>query len=215
MRRKNWTTKEVEILRQDYPDTSTKVLAERFSATVDAVYRKAWALGLKKSAKYLASPAACRLRRGDNVGKAFRFRPGHKPHNTGKKGWQAGGNARKTQFRPGHRGGKAAALYRPIGAERITKDGYLQRKMNDDMPLQRRWKMVHNLIWEEANGPIPKSHIVVFLNGNKQDLRLDNLELISRKENMRRNTIHRYPPELKSTIRLAGKLRRAIDEKQD
>lgn len=36
---------------------------------------------------------------------------------------------------------------------------------------------------------------------------------------MRRNTIHRYPPELKETIRQLGKLKKAIsevsNEKQD
>ncbi|MCP5428569.1 MAG: HNH endonuclease [Chromatiaceae bacterium] len=53
----------------------------------------------------------------------------------------------------------------------------------------------------------------MFRNGDKRDIRLANLELISRSENMRRNQIHRYPPELKQVMQLAGKLRRAIDEK--
>jgi hypothetical protein len=58
----------------------------------------------------------------------------------------------------------------------------------------------------------------VFKNGNKQDVRIENLEMISRQELMRRNTIHRYPPALKEVIRLAGKLKRTIEdahEKQD
>lgn len=213
MTQRIWTATDIEILRKEYQDTPTKTLAERLGVSAAAVYSKAYGLGLKKSKAYLDSPAACRL--DGFVGSSCRFKKGHKPHNAGKKGWQAGGNARKTQFQPGHRGGKAAALYKPIGSERITMDGYLQRKVNDGMPLQQRWKMVHNLIWEEAMGSIPKGHIVVFRNGNKQDLCVENLELISRAENMRRNTIHRYPPELKSTIRLAGKLRRAIDEEQN
>ncbi|MNR41009.1 hypothetical protein D3C85_1593470 [compost metagenome] len=79
-------------------------------------------------------------------------------------------------------------------------------------------KSVHSLIWEEANGEIPTGHIVVFRDRNSQHLVLENLELVSRAENMRRNTIHRYPPELKDTIRLLGKLKKKIEaahEKQD
>jgi len=52
----------------------------------------------------------------------------------------------------------------------------------------------------------------VFRDRNPQHIELDNLELVTRAENMRRNTIHRYPPELKSTIRQLSKLKRAISE---
>lgn len=41
---------------------------------------------------------------------------------------------------------------------------------------------------------------------------IDNLELITRAERMRRNSIHRYPPELKSAIRVISKLKRTIQE---
>lgn len=38
-----------------------------------------------------------------------------------------------------------------------------------------------------------------------------NLELISREENMRRNTIHHYPEELKEVIRTFSKLNKKIN----
>ena len=145
--------------------------------------------------------------------KDTRFKPGHRPHNKGVKGWQAGGRSAETRFKPGNRTGKAARLYQPIGTERITKEGYLQRKVNDDMPLQRRWKMVHHIIWEESYGPIPKGHVVVFKNGDRQDVRIENLELISRVENMKRNTIHRLPPELAEVCRIKGVLTRKINQR--
>lgn len=84
--------------------------------------------------------------------------------------------------------------------------------MRDDGPSHRRWKSVHSLIWEEAHGEIPPGHLVVFRDRNTKNIAIDNLELVSRAENMRRNTIHRYPPELKSTIRQLSKLKRAISE---
>ena len=53
---------------------------------------------------------------------------------------------------------------------------------------------------------------VCFKDGNKTHIALNNLELLTRAERMRRNTIHRYPEELKSAIRAIGKLKRTIRE---
>jgi len=38
----------------------------------------------------------------------------------------------------------------------------------------------------------------------------DKLELVTRAENMRRNSVHNYPPEIVSVCRLIGKARQAI-----
>lgn len=68
-------------------------------------------------------------------------------------------------------------------------------------------------MWEEVHGPIPDGHIVVFRAGaDRENIVIENLELITRGECMKRNTIHNYPPEVKSVIRLVGKLKRTIAE---
>ncbi len=64
------------------------------------------------------------------MGKDTRFKPGNLPHNCGKP-FHAGGRSVETQYQPGNRSGAAIALYRQIGAERVTRDGYLQRKVTD------------------------------------------------------------------------------------
>lgn len=168
-------------------------------------------LGVKKSAAYLASPEACRLRRGDNVGAAYRFTPGHVPANKGlrRPGWFRG-RMKETQFRKGERRGAAVELWKPIGTERISKDGYLERKVNDDLPRQRRWRAVHLLLWESTHGPVPKGHAIAFKNGDRTDIRLDNLECISRRELMSRNTVHNLPKPLAGAVQLLGALNRQI-----
>lgn len=107
----------------------------------------------------------------------------------------------------------------PVGTERVTRDGIRQRKTHDDGPPHRRWKSVHMILWEELRSPVPPGQLVVFRDRNTANIQIDNLELITRAENMRLNTIHRYPPELKETIRQLGRLKRAIseasNEKQD
>ena len=99
----------------------------------------------------------------------------------------------------------------PVGSTRVSADGYLQRKISDT-GYPRDWKSIHILLWEEHVGPIPTGHCVCFKDNNKQNVVIDNLELITRAERMRRNSIHRYPPELKSAIRVISKLKRTIQE---
>ena len=206
-----WGTGEDECLRALYPDTSTKEVARILRRSLFAVYGRAWYLGLKKSAAYMASPAACRLRRGDNVGAAYRFKPGHVPANKGVKGWQAGGRSAETQFKQGRR----PHTWKPIGTVLPDAYGYLRKKMTETGYPPHDWVAVHVLLWQEAHGPIPPGHCLRFKDGNKRNVRRENLELVSRGENMRRNSIHRYPQELKKTIRLASRLRRTLRRKAD
>lgn len=120
---------------------------------------------------------------------------------------------RETQFKKGVRQGVAVRLYKPIGTERISKDGYLERKVNDGLPLQARWRSVHLLVWEAAHGPVPKSHAVAFKNRDRRDIRLENLELVHRRDLMARNTVHNLPQPLAQTVQLLGALRRKINRK--
>jgi hypothetical protein len=209
-----WTPAEDALLAERYPNEPTADIARDLHRDVTTVYRRASRLGLFKTEAYMSSPASCRLRRGDEVGRDHRFKKGQTPHNKGKRrpGW-APGRMAETQFKKGHRGGKAAQLYQPIGTERPYKGGYTQRKVNDDFPLQRRWKFVHVIAWEEAHGPVPPGHCVAFKNRDKTDVRLDNLELISRAENMRRNSYHRYGKDIARVIQLRGAVQRQINKR--
>ncbi|MFW6284152.1 MAG: HNH endonuclease signature motif containing protein [Desulfosalsimonas sp.] len=102
----------------------------------------------------------------------------------------------------------------PVGSERVTKDGIRQRKVTDTGCPPRDWKSVHGLLWEKHYGPVPAGYIVVFKNGDRADIRIDNLEMISRAENMRRNTIHNLPEPLAEVCRLRGVLNRHIKKRE-
>jgi hypothetical protein len=206
-----WSKADDRLLRRLYPHQSTAAVATRLRRTVGAVYQRAQILGLAKSDAYLRSPLAGQFRPGSHVGKAHQFLPGHVPANKGlrRPGWGPG-RMKAHQFKPGVRQGVAVRLYKPIGAERVSKDGYRERKVNDDLPLQARWRAVHLLVWEAAHGPVPAGHAIVFVNGDKADIRLDNLACIPRADLMRRNSLHRLPPSLVQTIRLLGAVKRQI-----
>lgn len=212
--RKPWSQHDEDRLSLLYPDTPMPELITAFGRPYWSIYNKAYALGLRRSEAYLASEHACRLRRENNPGVGSRFKKGNASWNKGIS-FQSGGRSVETQFSPG----TMPHNHMPVGTERITCDGIRQRKTHDDGPAHRRWKSVHMILWEEVHGEVPRGNIVVFRDRNTANIEIDNLELITRAENMRRNTIHRYPPELKQTIRQLGKLKKAIseasNEKQD
>lgn len=211
MKRKPWSDKAVSILRAEYPDTPTATLAKRLKRSVGQVYQKANSMGLRKSEAYLASPAACRLRRGDNVGAAHRFKKGQTSWNAGAH-YQPGGRAAETQFKPGAK----PQTWVPVGTEVVDTEGYRKRKVRDDAPAgmaRKNWKFVHVILWEERYGPIPPGHIVVFKDRNRSNITIENLELITRVENMTRNTVHRLPKELALAVQLKGALVRQINKR--
>jgi hypothetical protein len=63
-----------------------------------------------------------------------------------------------------------------IGTEK-TQKGYLKIKVSTNV-----WREKHILVWEAANGQIPKGHVVLFADRNKSNMNLDNLLLVSRRE---------------------------------
>lgn len=112
-----------------------------------------------------------KLRSGINA----RFKKGHKSWNKGLKGLDIGG--KETRFKKGQK----PLNYRPVGSERIcSKDGYTLIKVQDEGSYPERWKLKHQVIWEEVNGPVPEDHVLLFADQDKRNISLDNLILISR-----------------------------------
>ena len=122
------------------------------------------------------------------------YKKGCIPHNKGLKAWWTGGE--ETRFKQGGR----PANWVPVGSERVNADGYVDVKIQDGM-LQKNWKGKHIIIWEEANGPIPKGHVVIFADGNRRNFDPDNLLLVSRAQLVRMNQKHliKADPELTKT----------------
>lgn len=49
----------------------------------------------------------------------------------------------------------------------------------------------HHVVWEKANGAIPEGFELDHINGKKDDNRLENLRLVSHKENLKNKARHR------------------------
>jgi hypothetical protein len=205
---KLWIPADIDQLRALYPHRPTRELAVLFGRSPRAVYEKAHQVGLRKTREFFASDAAARL--NGTGGLHTRFKPGQQLWNSGLKGWQSGGRSAETRFKPGNK----PHTWRPIGHERITDEGYLQRKLTDTGHTRRDYVNVHWLLWIEHHGPIPPGMLIVFKDRNPRNIVIDNLECISRSENMRRNTLHRLPKEVAQAIQLVGAINRKLNRHQ-
>jgi hypothetical protein len=212
--RKLWTPDELAFMRQHYPHLPSYRVAAELQRSVKSVYAQATIMNLKKSNTYLASPFSGRLKPGTNLGGKTKFSKGQHAWNKGKKmgaEWNKG-RMTQTQFKKGFE--PHNTLHDGAIVIRRERTG---RKVKLIRLAKAQWQYLSVHTWQQHHGPVPPGLIVAFKDRNSMNCTIENLELIDRAENMRRNTIHRYPEDLKKTIRTISKLKRTIQnhEKQD
>lgn len=195
-----------KILEILYPYIPAKALADYLGLTVSQVYNRTYKKGIKKDPKIKKAINTALIL---NAGKYTRFEKGSKAWNKDKKCPNLLlTNAAKTMFKPGQKphntkADNAITIRTDTGGRK-----YYYSKIKDGL-----WVLTHRLMWEQANGSIPAKHIVRFIDGNTMNLQLSNLECIPMAENANRNTIHRFPDDLKKVIRLKAKLNKHIKNK--
>jgi len=178
-------TDEMLMFLRQHEETPRSELALKFNEkfgsniSVDSIKAKCFRMGLK-------------------TGRTGLFAQGHKAWNEGLKGFMG---ANTTSFKKGN----LPLNHKPVGHERITVDGYVEIKTAEP----NVFKLKHRMIWEKVHGEIPKDHVVVFKNMDKEDCRIENLMLISRAELVRLNQSYRSlaTPETNETCILMAKIK--------
>ena len=195
-----------EVVRR-YPFESTAAIAKDLGVSLSKIYNRAWSLGIKKDPLYLRST---QYPKGYLGGKASQFKPGHIPKNKGvKMTAEMYEMVKPTMFKKGNK----PANTKPAGTINVRADSsgrlYQYIKIKDC-----HWELLQRYVWTKANGEIPPGSVVIFLDGNYLNCELTNLQVISRRENMARNTIQRFPAELQEIMKLTCKLKRKTNGKQ-
>jgi hypothetical protein len=207
MNRNFWTEQEIKFLTDNYPDIKTADIAAIMNRPIGGVNGKAYDLGLKKSFKHMKALLEIEAKKLAEAGKQYQFKKGQVTHNKGQKmPKELYEKVKRTMFKPGHKPGNI----KKVGAERIDYEGYTYVKLAD-----ADWVLKHRHIWEQVNGPVLANHVVIFKDNNMHNFDINNLQMISKKENMLRNTIHQYPEQIQELIKLKNKLKKKINEKQN
>lgn len=197
----NWSVNDDNYLLENYGTLTANQIGINIGRTRASVKNRCTKLKLKLDPETRAKQC--------DIGK---FRSGQDSWNKGKKqsdymSKEAIKRTKATRFKKGNLPHNTKA------------DGVITvRKDNRGIPYQfirigsGEWIHLHWQVWFDKNGQIPEGGIVRFKDGNTMNCVIENLELIDMAENMKRNTIHRYPEDLKELIRLQAKLNRKISK---
>lgn len=125
------------------------------------------------------------------------FKKGQEPPNKGKT-WDEMGfspelqaRMRESCFKKGVVNNHRKGWIKPLGYERVSKDGYIEVKVFDSdvhgiQPREpgnfnRNYRFKHHVVWEEANGtPVPPHTMIVFADRDIRNFDPDNLVAVPR-----------------------------------
>ena len=162
MKRK-YTDDVIDFLREIAPGKTYKEIVEIFNKKYD----------LEMTVKKLSSLLG---RKKIKTGTTGCFRKGFIPWNKGKKGYMG---ANKTSFKKGNK----PKNWRPVGSERIDDEGYTLIKVSNEGGMLKRWALKHRVVWEQHHKKkIPKGSVIIFADGNKNNLNIENLICVTRNE---------------------------------
>lgn len=113
------------------------------------------------------------------------FRKGFIPANKGKPmSAETYKKCANTMFKPG----KTPINHKEVGTMRINVDGYYEIKIAEP----NKWQLMQRYVWEkEKNVKLGKNQVIIFLDSNKLNYNIENLECITRAELARVNQNHR------------------------
>ena len=202
-----WTQQEIDTLTRMYPNHYAREIADILGRGISSIHCKASSLGLESSLEKIQRVGYETSKSPASI--ATRFQKGSVPLNKGKKvSPEVYSKIQPTMFKKGH----SPVNHREVGSERINVYGYIEIKVAEP----NRWRLKHQVMWEQVNGTIPRGYNVQFKNHNPLDCRIENLYMISKAEQLRteNSLMARYPKEVRDVIRLKGVVNRAIHKQE-
>lgn len=198
---KTLTVEQNAVVKEYYLIVPIKELARQFGRSPTAVKTSMRRQGLKLPLDIAQSRRNFQLRKAaPNKGKKWAdmfseeqievlkkrtFKKGNKPHNT---------------------------LSDGIITTRLDKRKVLQKYIRIE---ENRWLSLSVFNWEQVHGKVEKGACIIFKNGDTMNCDIENLECISREELMKRNSIARFSPDLRSAISILSKLKKQLIKNEE
>lgn len=211
--RRHFTKDEDYVLHKLYKDTPSALIAFILDRSIHSIYHRADFLKLYKDPDYLHEINQNLGRKLSDHGRQFVFKKGHSPMNKGlkQKQYMSAEAIERTKATRFHKGRTNHNL---LNEGDIT----IHKRKNRNTPPYKwiktdgKMRMLHVVNWEREYGPVPEGLILAFRTPDTMNCEVSNLKLITREENMSRNSIHRYPEEIKQTIRLLSRINKKVKQ---
>lgn len=168
-RRMLWNDEKEAYLREHYPNTKIKDIVPVLGFSERTIEGKAFRLGLSKTEEFKR-----------RMGLEGNFQNGHQPWNKGMKGVSFGNSS--TQFKKG----MLPHNTKEDGTITVRKDK--QENYHEHIRISLdNWIPMKHKVWIDHHGPIPKGNVIRVIDGDTMNSKIENLEMISQKENRIRN----------------------------
>lgn len=166
---KKYSAEHIQFLKDNVRGISTNELLNKFNNQFNFNITKSALMNLKT--KY-------NLKNGIQGGQ---FKKGQVSFNKGKT-WAdyMPEESAKRSLKNAFKKGNVPKNHRPVGSERITKDGYTEIKIAEP----NKWELKQRVIYIENFGNVPDGHNIIFLDGDRSNLDITNLKAISRAEDL-------------------------------
>ena len=208
--RRHLTAEMKAYIGEHFANTQSRDLAAKLNIKMCTLNHFAYKNNLSKSPELIAQIFREKMLNTNHPARAYQLKKGNVPMNKGRKQDEymtpeAIERTKATRFKKGN----VPLNHKPLGYERINVDGYIEVKVREP----NVFKAKHRVLWEKHHGKIPRSHNVQFRDGNRQNIELDNLYLVSRSDQLRNeNSMYaRYPVEVQHAIKTMGALTRQIN----
>lgn len=189
-----FTQQEIDILRRYYPKAGTHGVLKMYAIK-----------GLPLRTPFAIKSAAQRY--GVKTETGGRFQKGQMPANKGKQMQpEVKEKVKKTWFKPGN----ICINTLPVGTKVKGTDGYWKIKV----AMPNKWQLHHRYIWQQHNGSIPPTHVIIFKDGNADNIVIENLLCIHRAQLAVKNSKAGLPKKSKSLKEAwSNRKRRLLREK--
>lgn len=190
-----FTEKAKSIIESEYLNLPIKTLAKKVGVSQTRVR------SYMKQKELVVPSHIAERRKQDSY-----FSQGHTPMNKGKKqseymSPESIEKTKSTRFQTGN----VPHNTKFDGHERISKDGYIEIRIR-----QGKYRLKHLVEWENINGTLPDSHCLVCQDEDRTNTDPENWKLISRTENMLRNSSANLPEEIIPTLVLVNQIKHSI-----
>ena len=182
-RSKLFNDEQIKFIEENYGPKSRKELLNALNEKFDLSIKLSQLVSFVKNRKIKS-------------GRTGHFKKGVPSWSSGTRGIL---KANSASFKKGH----VPHNWVPVGSERINSAGYHEKKIAEP----NYWVGKHILLWQGINGAIPDNHNVRFKDGDKNNIRIENLILVNKSEHqyMTLNKLNEQPKEVQDTVILLSR----------
>lgn len=212
---KRFTPEEDKILHDNYLNLSLNQLSAKLGRAMESVAGRLPRLGLVVPPEIIHKRMAESFTRLAESGKISRFGKGHVPKNKGQKmPPELYEKCKGTMFKPGQVPATCVHFGKPYLHHRTRKDGYIERLWFIQEGKNKRSAYLAYLCRTNGIDLTGKKPILKEGFDHSRAPTLDDILVLTNADNMRLNTLHRYPKDVVRLIQVKGALQRQINKLQ-